>query len=74
VDHGKDIVLADDPQSFAAAVVRLLRDRELRSRYEQAAAAKAAQFDWSGIGDKFARVLEAVVLNTPREAAQYAHS
>ena len=36
----------------------LLRDRELRAKYEQAAAKLAAQYDWPAIGDKFASVLE----------------
>ena len=61
VHHGRDIMLADDPRSFAQAVLMLLRDRELRRRYEKAAAETAARFDWPAIGDHFAEVLRAVV-------------
>ncbi len=68
VHHGRDIVLADTQQSFADAVVTLLRDENLRNKYERAAAALAAQYDWSVIGEKFGRVLEMVsgrTSNTP---------
>jgi glycosyltransferase involved in cell wall biosynthesis len=61
VHHGQDIVLADDPITFAGAVTMLLQDVELRRRYERAAAALAGKYDWSAIGDKFGDVLEAVV-------------
>ena len=60
IHHGRDIMLADDPNSFAQAVIMLLRDRELRRRYEQAAAATAAQYDWPAIGERFAEVLHSV--------------
>jgi glycosyltransferase involved in cell wall biosynthesis len=61
VHHGRDIILADDPRSFAQAVIMLLRDRELRRRYEQAAAETAARCDWPAIGERFSEVLRAVV-------------
>ena len=35
VHHGRDIMLADDARSFAQAIIMLLRDPELRRRYEQ---------------------------------------
>lgn len=60
VHHGRDIVLADTQQSFAHAVVTLLKDENLRNKYERAAAELATQYDWSVIGDKFARVLELI--------------
>jgi glycosyltransferase involved in cell wall biosynthesis len=58
VHHGRDIMLADDPRSFAQAVIMLLRDRELRSRYEKAAAETAARYDWPAIGRRFADLLQ----------------
>jgi glycosyltransferase involved in cell wall biosynthesis len=61
VHHGRDIMLADDPRSFAQAVVMLLRDRELRRRYERAAQETAARCDWPAIGERFGEVLQAVV-------------
>jgi len=61
VHHGRDIMLADDAKSFAQAVIMLLRDRELRRRYEKAATATAAQYDWPAIGERFSEILQSVV-------------
>lgn len=61
VHHGRDIMLADDARSFAQAVIRLLRDRELRHRYQRAAAETAARCDWPAIGERFHEVLRSVV-------------
>jgi glycosyltransferase involved in cell wall biosynthesis len=58
VHHGRDIILADDPGSFAQAVLKLLGDAALRSSYEREAAAVAARYDWPSIGKHFAEVLE----------------
>jgi glycosyltransferase involved in cell wall biosynthesis len=60
VHHGRDIILADDPRSFAQAVIMLFRDRELRRRYEKAAAETAARYDWPAIGERFSEVLQRV--------------
>jgi glycosyltransferase involved in cell wall biosynthesis len=61
VHHGRDIMLADDPRSFAQAIIMLMRDRDLRKRYEKAAAETAGQFDWPVIADRFGEVLQSVV-------------
>jgi polysaccharide biosynthesis protein PslH len=61
VHHGTDVMLADDPSAFAEATIMLLRDGELRQRYEREAARLAAQYDWSAIGERFADVLGMVV-------------
>jgi polysaccharide biosynthesis protein PslH len=60
VHHGRDIILADDPRSFAQAVIMLLRDPELRGRYEKAAADTAARYDWPAIGERFSQILQSV--------------
>ena len=60
VHHGQDIMLADDARSFAQAVILLLRDKDLRQRYEIAAAKTAAGYDWPAIGERFSEVLQAV--------------
>jgi glycosyltransferase involved in cell wall biosynthesis len=60
VHHGRDIILADDALSFAQAVIMLLRDPELRRRYEKAAAETAARYDWPAIGERFSEVLQSV--------------
>jgi polysaccharide biosynthesis protein PslH len=60
VHHGRDIILADDPGSFAQAVIMLLRDPELRRRYEKAAVEIAARYDWPAIGERFGEILQLV--------------
>ena len=60
VHHGRDIMLADDARSFSQAVIGLLRDPEMRRRYQTAAAATAARYDWPAIGERFSEVLQAV--------------
>jgi polysaccharide biosynthesis protein PslH len=60
VHHGRDIILADDPRSFAQAVIMLLRDPELRRRYEKAAVETAVRYDWPAIGERFSEVLQSV--------------
>lgn len=57
VHHGRDIILADDARAFSQAVVMFLRDRELRRRYEKAAAETAARYDWRAVGQRFSEVL-----------------
>jgi len=57
VADGGNLLIADDAQSFAAAIVQLLRDPRLRQYYEQAAAALAVRYDWSQITKRFVEVL-----------------
>jgi len=71
VHRGRDIMLADNPRDFAEAVIMFLRDREHRSRYESAAAALAAQYDWPAIGEKFAQVLGVVAGTAVQPSRQY---
>ena len=61
VGHGRDIMLADESKPFAHAAIMLLRDRELRRRYEQAARETAARYDWPAIGERFSGILQSVV-------------
>jgi len=39
----------------------LLRDRELRRRYERAAAETAARCDWPAIGEHFEKILRSAM-------------
>jgi len=71
VHHGSDIVLADDPTTFAENVVGLLRDEQLRRRYEQSAAALAAKYDWAAISEKFLSVLGSLAGGVPMMRGQY---
>ena len=69
VHHGQDVILADDARSFSESVVMLLQDRELRRKYERAAAQLAAQYDWPAIGRTFGQVLEGVAGSMPAGAS-----
>ncbi len=56
--NGRDLLLADDASSFAEAILLLLRDAQVRRRFEQAAVQLTAQFDWSVVAGQFAEVLQ----------------
>ncbi|HSL21361.1 MAG TPA: glycosyltransferase [Vicinamibacterales bacterium] len=50
VTDGRDIILADEPAAFAAAVVRLMRNADERRRIEAAARQLVvARYDWSAV-------------------------
>ena len=60
VSDGSDILLADSSDKFAASLIALLTNDQLRKRIEGAAAEKAARYDWSVITEQFEGVLAAV--------------
>jgi glycosyltransferase involved in cell wall biosynthesis len=61
IQHDRDILLADDAQRFADAIVNLLSDDVLRRKFEGAAAATAQKYDWSVITKEFVQVLERAI-------------
>jgi glycosyltransferase involved in cell wall biosynthesis len=62
VRAGRDLLLADDPDSFADSVVRVLTDERLaRQLGTQAAATVRDQFNWRNAAVKFAEVLQKAV-------------
>jgi sugar transferase (PEP-CTERM/EpsH1 system associated) len=75
VTDGEHVLLADDPASFARAVVRLIREPERRRRIEAAARALViARYDWSAVAGELEDALirfashgaaEAVPFKTP---------
>jgi polysaccharide biosynthesis protein PslH len=64
VHHGQNILLADDPESFADGVSNLLGDEGLRHRIETAAHHTASQYDWSVVTQRFVEILGATLENT----------
>jgi glycosyltransferase involved in cell wall biosynthesis len=55
---GEEIRLHDEPEQFAAAIVRLFADREAARRQAEAARARVeALYDWARIGREFAAEL-----------------
>jgi polysaccharide biosynthesis protein PslH len=60
VHHGKDMILADTPETFAGSVVSLLENSVLRSRQGQAARELAAKYGWPVIAQEFGEALRRV--------------
>jgi sugar transferase (PEP-CTERM/EpsH1 system associated) len=59
VSDGTDIILADDPDSFATAVVGLIRDADRRRRIERAARRLVVEhYDWSAVAQDFENALK----------------
>lgn len=68
--HGRDVLLADDPGAFAAAVIRAARDADLRRQLETAGRdLVAGRFDWSVVSADLERALIRVAAGRPRPVA-----
>ena len=66
VTDGENILLAEDPANFAKAVIRLIRDADLRRRLEINARALAERgFSWRAAADR----LEEAVITVVNESA-----
>jgi glycosyltransferase involved in cell wall biosynthesis len=61
VTSGENCILADSPSSFGDSIITLLSDSQLRRKYERAAAALAARYDWSNIARQFEDVLQQAI-------------
>jgi polysaccharide biosynthesis protein PslH len=61
VTPGRDLLLADTPETFASSILSLLRRPDLRRNCERHAAILAAHYDWSEIASAFAEVLEKAI-------------
>jgi glycosyltransferase involved in cell wall biosynthesis len=69
VAHDRDILLADTPDTFADAVIRVLNDRIARRRLEDAALATASRYDWSAVAEALGAVLLGVVQSSSAHKA-----
>ena len=68
LDPEDDLLVADKPADFAAAVLRLLQDTDLREALNfNGRQTVAAKYDWQVIGRLFENFIETVVIRT-REA------
>jgi glycosyltransferase involved in cell wall biosynthesis len=56
VTDGQNILLADDPDAFASAVVRLLKDAELRQRIGRAGRCLAERYSWDAAAQRFSEI------------------
>jgi polysaccharide biosynthesis protein PslH len=61
VTSGENCILADDPSGFGDSILTLVSDVQLRRKYEKAAAALAARYDWSNITRRFEDVLQQAI-------------
>lgn len=67
---GECLVIADAPASFAAAVVRLLRNPEDRERLVEAATRLiASRYTWAALGDQLSELYETVLQERSRAAS-----
>jgi glycosyltransferase involved in cell wall biosynthesis len=58
VEDGKHILLADSPEAFAAAVVKLLTRPEIGRELGMASGSLVRErFGWRGVADKFIEVI-----------------
>jgi glycosyltransferase involved in cell wall biosynthesis len=66
VTPGEDILIADSPARFAAQVLRLFGDPDLRVGLSaNARRLVEREYDWSAIGQRFADLVEAAALERP---------
>lgn len=64
VRHGESALIADDPESFAGAVLSLLKDTALRRKLStNGSELVRTTYDWSIIGDRLNNVYEQVTRN-----------
>jgi glycosyltransferase involved in cell wall biosynthesis len=61
VQNGRDLILADNADGFADAILRLLGDAPTRRGLEEAAVRLASQYDWSRIVQKFVDALRITI-------------
>jgi sugar transferase (PEP-CTERM/EpsH1 system associated) len=61
VHHDTELLVADEPEAFAAAVVRLLREPELGARLAATAARRVrTEFGWREVASRFASICGAL--------------
>src|SRR5690349_7708466 len=64
VTDGKELCIADTPETFAAAVVNLLTNPEAaRKLGQESARVVRERFGWNGVAKRFAEICEATVRN-----------
>jgi sugar transferase (PEP-CTERM/EpsH1 system associated) len=65
LSDGGELLLADEPQAFADAVVRLIGDRGLRERLSQRAREAAVRrFSWEAVGATLTDIYDSLVPST----------
>jgi polysaccharide biosynthesis protein PslH len=68
ITPGRDLLIADSAEVFAASILRLLHEPALRCEYEHNGAILAARYDWSEIASVFAGVLQNTITDFKRSS------
>ncbi len=75
VNHEQELLLADEPQAFADAVVSVLRNQALAQRLgQQAAQTVRTKFGWEGVTAEFIKLCEAAQQHFLQPKAQAARA
>src|SRR6185369_17156648 len=71
VHDGAQLLIGDDPETFARAVVRVLSDSEFAAQLGKSAAQYVRQnFGWPGVATTFADLCRAAVVSESSELTQ----
>jgi sugar transferase (PEP-CTERM/EpsH1 system associated) len=69
VSDGAELLLADTPESFAAAVVKVLQDNDLANELAQRAANLVREeFGWQKVAERFAKICEGALIASQRNS------
>lgn len=66
MEAGRDLLIAETPAEFAAAVVRVLGDAQLRASLVDAGKQTVRAYDWSKIGNRLQTLVEDVIVRHNR--------
>ncbi|HEX6047382.1 MAG TPA: glycosyltransferase [Pyrinomonadaceae bacterium] len=71
VTNGEEIVLADTPEAFADAVIKLLQDQTLADEIGQRAATRVRrEFGWESVSDSFASICDQAISHKEAQKTQ----
>jgi len=71
VTSGHDVMIADDPERFAQAVVHLMRDVQARQNLESAARRLVVErHDWSAVSTDFEAAISRIAKDVPRDSVR----
>jgi len=71
VTSGHDVMIADDPERFAQAVVHLMRDVQARQSLESAARRLVVErHDWSAVSTDFEAAISRIAKDVPRDSVR----
>ena len=70
--NGEEIIVADDPNHFAAAVVQLMADKQMRQRIgEKGHQRVESDYSWRQIGEKLEALYESIVMNAQQQTNKH---